>query len=195
MIVSLFSLPGSYLGVTISSSLSFNELALIFAFIVMITGFIGFFRKGKENDEAQTQDERPRPTPARVLMYSVSGFFVGVLSALTGLGGGVVLVPLFLWTLSGSKASEAVATSSFCIVFSAFYGSVLYAFQENMTPLPEPSLGHYYLPFAIPFAIGALIGGFSGAMLKNKVRGLHLKRGFAIVQILAGVAVIARTIT
>ncbi|MCB1139210.1 MAG: sulfite exporter TauE/SafE family protein [Leptospiraceae bacterium] len=195
LIVSSFSLPGSYLGVAISSSLGFNELALIFAFIVMITGFVGFFRKGKREEGQEAEDSRPRPTIGQILMYSISGFFVGVLSALTGLGGGVVLVPLFLWTLPGSKASEAVATSSFCIVFSAFYGSVLYAFQENMSPIPEPSLGHYYLPFAIPFAIGALLGGFSGAILKNKVQGLHLKRGFAIVQILAGLAVIARTLT
>jgi len=105
-----------------------------------------------------------------------------------------VLVPLFLWLLPGKKASESIATSSFCIVFSAFYGTILYAFQENLAPLPDPSLGHYFLPYAIPFAVGALIGGFAGAALKNKVKGFHLKRGFAVIQILAGLAVAVRAL-
>lgn len=198
LIVSLFSLPGSYLGVEVSGLLSFRALSLIFAAIVTITGIIGFFRKsssaGKEDDISRYNPERPFPEKMQILFYCLAGFFVGMLSALTGLGGGVVLVPLFLWTLPGRKPAEAVATSSFCIIFSAFYGSVLYAFQDNFVPVPEPSLGHYYQPYAIPFGVGALIGGFSGAALKNRVKGLHLKRGFSVVQVLAGLAVAIRAI-
>ena len=199
IIVSLFSLPGSYLGVEISGVLSFRSLALIFAAIVTITGIVGFFRKsssGKKTKDIPQYNNGRRPAPGRsqIFFYGLAGFFVGILSALTGLGGGVVLVPLFLWTLPGAEPAEAVATSSFCIIFSAFYGSVLYAVQQNYIPLPQPSVGHYYLPYAIPFGIGALIGGFAGAALKNKVKGLHLKRGFAAIQILAGLAVAIRAI-
>ncbi|MBI41314.1 MAG: hypothetical protein CMF59_17095 [Leptospiraceae bacterium] len=198
IIVSLFSLPGSYLGVEVSGALSFRSLSLIFAAIVTVTGIVGFFRKAraekKEENIPRYNRRRPAPTRSQVFFYGIAGFSVGILSALTGLGGGVVLVPLFLWTLPGAEPAEAVATSSFCIIFSAFYGSVLYAFQENYLPLPEPSIGHYYLPYAIPFGIGALIGGFSGAALKNRVKGLHLKRGFAAIQILAGLAVAVRAI-
>ncbi|MBU42579.1 MAG: hypothetical protein CMN76_05120 [Spirochaetaceae bacterium] len=197
IIVSVFSLPGSYLGVEVSGYLSFRALSLIFASIVAITGLIGFFRKSSTGNSESIPEYNPLryPTSKRqILFFAIAGFFVGILSALTGLGGGVVLVPLFLWLLPGKKASESIATSSFCIVFSAFYGTILYAFQENLAPLPDPSLGHYFLPYAIPFAVGALIGGFAGAALKNKVKGFHLKRGFAVIQILAGLAVAVRAL-
>lgn len=198
LVVSLFSFPGSYLGVNVSSKLGFRELSLVFAAIVILTGLAGFFSNEKEpasekDGEGYTPDRSP-PGYRGLILYALAGFFVGVLSALTGLGGGVVLVPLFLWTLPGRQAAEAVATSSFCIIFSAFYGSVLYAFQENLVALPQPSLGHYYLPFAIPFALGALLGGFAGAWLKNRIKGFHLKKGFSVIQILAGMAVILRTV-
>ncbi|MCB1303253.1 MAG: sulfite exporter TauE/SafE family protein [Leptospiraceae bacterium] len=214
LIVSAFSLPGSYLGVTLSQMLDFQQLALIFAVIVILTGLAGFFRKSSQDspengpnpDQSDSVADLPpqpmenstsgRRVPDRryLILFAVSGLFVGILSAITGLGGGVVLVPLFLWFLPNANPSEAVATSSFCIVFSAFYGSVLYALQPNTVSIPEPFLGHYYLPFAIPFAIGALAGGFGGALLKNSIKGLHLKRGFAIVQVLAGLSVLIRAL-
>ncbi len=104
------------------------------------------------------------------------GAVSGVVAALCGVGGGVVMVPAFVFLLKmGQKA--AVATSLAAIVFTAIATSVKN--QGN---------GFVRWDVAVPAGIaGAIVGWFAADWLK-KFQDVTLTRLFATLIILFGVA-------
>jgi uncharacterized membrane protein YfcA len=50
--------------------------------------------------------------------YLFIGFLIGVISGLAGIGGGILLVPVFV-ILLGYPMHTAVGTSSACLIFSS----------------------------------------------------------------------------
>ncbi len=79
-----------------------------------------------------------------VLIGLVAGFF----SALFGVGGGIVVVPLLL-LLCGQDAREASATSLAAIGITALSGVAAYAYRGNV------DVGHAAL-VGLPAALGAI---------------------------------------
>jgi uncharacterized membrane protein YfcA len=81
-----------------------------------------------------------------VLIGLVAGFF----SALFGVGGGIVIVPLLL--LAGSyELRPATATSLAAIGVTAGAGTIAYAFHGELRPVYAALVG-------VPAAAGALAG-------------------------------------
>jgi uncharacterized protein len=81
-----------------------------------------------------------------VLIGLVAGFF----SALFGVGGGVVIVPLLLLVAS-FEVRPSTATSLAAIGITAAVGTITYAFQGEVEPLYAALVG-------IPAAGGAVAG-------------------------------------
>ena len=88
-----------------------------------------------------------------VLIGLVAGFF----SALFGVGGGIVIVPLLL-LVSGWELRAASATSLAAIGITASAGVVTYVVHGEVRPL-------YALLVGVPAAIGAA----SGATLQQRL--------------------------
>jgi uncharacterized membrane protein YfcA len=92
------------------------------------------------------------------------GFFIAILSALTGVGGGVLFIPLL--TLSFSFApSQAVGTSLLVMVFGGIGATVGYAMQRRV----------YFkagLLLALAAGPGAILGAYLTAFLPSSVLGL-----------------------
>jgi uncharacterized membrane protein YfcA len=88
-----------------------------------------------------------------VLIGLTAGFF----SALFGVGGGIVIVPLLLLT-SGWEMRSATATSLAAIGITASAGVVTYVVHGEVRPL-------YALLVGVPAAIGAA----SGATLQQRL--------------------------
>jgi uncharacterized membrane protein YfcA len=88
-----------------------------------------------------------------VLIGLTAGFF----SALFGVGGGIVIVPLLL-LVSGWELRSASATSLAAIGITASAGVVTYVIHGDVRPL-------YALLVGIPAAIGAA----SGATLQQRL--------------------------
>jgi hypothetical protein len=88
-----------------------------------------------------------------VLIGLTAGFF----SALFGVGGGVVIVPLLL-LVSGWEMRSASATSLAAIGITASAGVVTYVIRGEVEPL-------YALLVGVPAAIGAA----SGATLQQRL--------------------------
>jgi hypothetical protein len=81
-----------------------------------------------------------------VLIGLIAGFF----SALFGVGGGIVIVPLLLLT-GGWQIRTATATSLAAIGITASAGVVVYAIHGEVRPVYAALVG-------VPAAIGALAG-------------------------------------
>ncbi len=103
------------------------------------------------------------------------GAAAGTVSGLTGLGGGVVLIPLMLAML-GFTQHKAHGTSLAIVAITAVAGAIQYA-----------RLGYLDAQLAIELASGSVIGVLVGARLMARVPAKQLRRGFGLLLLLVGV--------
>jgi len=104
-------------------------------------------------------------------------FFVGVLSSILGIGGGIIHVPV-LTQLLNFPIHLATATSQFIVTITTASGIG--------THLANKTYGTEFVRVAV-LAISAIIGSQLGARLSNRVKGTLIVRllgiGLAIVAI------------
>jgi uncharacterized membrane protein YfcA len=105
----------------------------------------------------------------------VIGLVAGFFSALLGVGGGTVIVPLLLLTASW-ETRAAAATSLAAIGITALSGVVNYAFHGDVDVKYAALLG-------LPAAVGAVAGG----TLQQRVRTRTLELLFAILLVATAV--------
>ena len=108
-------------------------------------------------------------------MLIVIGFVAGFFSALFGVGGGIIVVPMLI-LLARFQERRAMATSLAAIGLIAVVGTVSYAVRGDVQ-------WGYGLLLGLPAAIGA----FGGTALQQRVAGPLLSYGFAAL--LAAVAI------
>ncbi|MDH7509427.1 MAG: sulfite exporter TauE/SafE family protein [Methanolinea sp.] len=129
---------GGLFGGTVASFLPGTTLRTIFA-VLVITMAVRMAWPGRSCPEGQ-KGRVSGPACA------VLGFFIGTVSGLAGIGGGVLLVPLLV-ILFGFPVHSAIGTSSACLVFSSGAAVIAYIFHGlSATGLPPLSLGYVYLP-------------------------------------------------
>ena len=106
-----------------------------------------------------------------VLIGLAAGFF----SALFGVGGGIVMVPLLL-LFAAFQERPAMATSLAAIGLIALVGAVTYGLHGDVRPAHAALLG-------LPAAVGAVGGATIQQRLDNRVLS------FAFAALLAGVGI------
>jgi uncharacterized membrane protein YfcA len=117
--------------------------------------------------------------------YSVAGTAIGALSALVGIGGGSMTVPLLVWR--GVAPVRAVGTSSACGIFIGIGSALGYALQAPADALPLAySAGYVYLPAAIGVATASVLAAPYGTRLAHAIDGQALKRVFAAFMVVVG---------
>lgn len=103
------------------------------------------------------------------------GLLAGLLSALLGVGGGVVVVPLLI-VLARYEERPAMATSLAAVGLIAFVGTVTYALHGELKPGAAAVVG-------LPAAVGAVLGTWLQQRLATRTLTL------AFAALLAGIAV------
>ncbi len=103
------------------------------------------------------------------------GLVAGLFSALFGVGGGIVIVPLLI-TAAGFGPKPAAATSLGAIVITALAGVILYALR-----------GKVDVGYAALIGIPAMAGAVVGAGLQRRISSNVLTFGFSAL--LAGVGI------
>jgi uncharacterized protein len=106
----------------------------------------------------------------------VAGVFIGALSGLVGVGGGVLLVPLMVLGL-GLPTKRAVSTSLAIVLFVAMVGAAGYmatGFGEELLSLP-------------PLIVGSMLGAWPGVRLREIAPQRVVRYAFAIYMVLAAV--------
>lgn len=130
------------------------------------------------------------PTPEGPRAYRVERvpaglgvmFGAGVLSALAGVGGGILKV-LAMDRLMRMPFKASTTTSNFMIGVTASASAGVYFHRGQL----EPSL-------CAPVALGALAGAVVGASVLPRLKVGGLRRAFAVVVALAGVEVMRRAL-
>ena len=106
-----------------------------------------------------------------ILIGLVAGFF----SALFGVGGGIVVVPLLILVARYSER-PAMATSLAAVGLISLVGAISYGFHGELKPGAAAVVG-------IPAALGAVFGSSLQQRLANRTLSL------AFAALLAGIAV------
>ena len=116
------------------------------------------------------------PAPRGAWM-SAAGVGIGAVSAVVGIGGGSMTVPLLVWR--GIAPVRAVGTSSACGVAIGLGSAVGYALHAPAGALPQHAIGYVYLPAAIGVAMASVLAAPYGMRLAHRLHGDTLKRVFA----------------
>jgi uncharacterized membrane protein YfcA len=103
------------------------------------------------------------------------GLLAGLFSALFGVGGGIVVVPLLI-LVAGFPERPAMGTSLAAIMLIALVGSITYALHGELKPGAAAIVG-------LPGALGAV----AGASLQQRLATRTLSLAFAAL--LAGLGV------
>lgn len=108
-----------------------------------------------------------------IIELSIVGILAGIISGLFSTGGGMILVPAFIYLLKLDN-TKARGTSVFCILPMVVTSSFFY-YKENFIDWKV----------AILCAIGGAIGGYIGAKLLKRLPEKILKIAFTIFLIYA----------
>ena len=106
-----------------------------------------------------------------------AGTAIGAVSAVVGIGGGSMTVPLLVWR--GIPPVRAVATSSACGVAIGLSAAISYASAGGAVGMPAGSLGYVFVPAAVGIVLTSLPMAPVGARLAHRIDGRTLKRIFA----------------
>ncbi len=151
-----------------------------------------------------------RPTPAtepgasilapvpRGPWLGLAGGIIGAASAVVGIGGGSLTVPLLV--SRGVATVRAVGTSSACGVVIALASAATYALAPMIggRSVPDPGtsamafgmVGHVHVPAALGIGVGAWFAAPYGVRLAHRLSGAVLSRVFAIALAAVGVTLL-----
>lgn len=181
----LAGLAGAFLGGTFAAHAPGDLLKAVFG-IVVLAGAGRLLLAGNILPEGELEEE-PKESP---LPYILWGFLVGIVSGLTGIGGGVILVPIMVISL-GFGMHQAVGTSSLAIAFNAAGGVLAYiSFGWGMEGLPDYSLGYVSMMQFVLLAGGSVAAAQLGVNAAHRLPGKQLRRVFIALMIYIGLRMI-----
>jgi uncharacterized protein len=106
---------------------------------------------------------------------AVGAVFAGVVSALLGVGGGIIKVPLMNLAM-GVPLKVATATSNMMIGITATSSAVIYLLRDEIDPY-----------IAGPVALGVFVGASVGARVVNRIDTRLLRTLFVVVLLVTAV--------
>jgi uncharacterized membrane protein YfcA len=115
-----------------------------------------------------------------------TGLVVGLLSALLGVGGGIIAIPLFLHVVR-LDIDRVAATSLAVVTIAASAGTLTYVLAGwTDSGAPAGSLGYVHATVALPILIGSLATVRLGTRVNQRVDRRTLRWIFAMVFLVLG---------
>jgi len=119
---------------------------------------------------------------ATIVLFVVLGCLAGFLAGLLGIGGGIILVPLFLWAFEASGfAPEIMVHTAFGTSLAIIIPTAL---SSTFGHRKRGNVEWYQVAF---LCLGGALGALSGAWLASLLSGEWLKGLFGVMQILVAV--------
>ena len=160
-------------GATLATYLPEETLKIVFGVVVLASG-IGMLIGRPLKSEQEAKD-----SPWLWVAWAVP---VGLVTGMTGLGGGVVAVPVMVLALK-LKMHDAIATSLAMIIFTSTGGVVGYIINGLGVPdLPAYSIGYVNLPAWFLLAVTSIGMAQVGAMTAHRLPTKQLKWIFVAAQ-------------
>jgi uncharacterized membrane protein YfcA len=164
VVLSVSMILGNMIGSSMSEFVSSHTVRLVFTLILLYAAF-SFMRTRAADNQSSITRVRKRP----IALVMTIALFAGCLAGLTGVGGGIVLVPM-MYLLMGMPLATSRGTSTFLIGFSAAAACAVYYFA-----------GHLNLIVTAPVVLGVILGGRIGGHLGTIAKPMAVKVLFVIV--------------
>ena len=107
-----------------------------------------------------------------IFILFLVGIGVGTFGTLVGIGGGLIMIPLFTFALTPSifqTAPQIIGTSLFGVFLNAISGTFAYVKQRRV-----------YFKAAVPFALATLPGAFLGGLVSDYFTGPTFSLAYGI---------------
>lgn len=196
IVVGVFGVVGTALGKMIATSTWFtrDEFLLVIAIVFLYTG-INFMLKSYKtrNDVKEIARDRHIGKADAVTVGGAGGF----LASISGLGGGVLMVPIMNLGFRFSLR-KSVSVSEFAIVIISAAGFIQYMLRspevdqsvgsvEAYTSITSYSLGYIDFGLSLPMVIGAFFGAMFGVWLHDKINTSVTKFIFGVLVIFVSI--------
>ncbi|HUF13123.1 MAG TPA: sulfite exporter TauE/SafE family protein [Longimicrobiales bacterium] len=120
----------------------------------------------------------------------LSGIVLGLLSALLGVGGGILAIPILVYAV-GLDIRRVAATSITIVALTAASGTIAYGMAGWDAPgRPWGSIGYIHLVAGIPILVASLTMVRAGALANQRLNTRTLRLLFAGVFVLLGIRLV-----
>ena len=173
LLLDTLDVPGAVLGAYITTLIASKWLAGMFGGLLV---FIASYIILKKNSRAGVNSNHEfLGLNMRVIIYCMIGSFVsGVVSAMFGIGGGVIDETVMIMML-GMSIHLSAGTAMFGM-----------AITTVAAVIPHWFFGNISLDYAIPLAIGCVMGGQIGPYLSKRTRASTLRKILGAVFVVIG---------
>ncbi|MBI4257371.1 MAG: sulfite exporter TauE/SafE family protein [Thaumarchaeota archaeon] len=198
LITGLVTVPAATLGAYLTSFFSSQMLAFLFGIMITLLAVRIVLTSVRLKDKAGSiDDENPSTNPrnhtgvwhrnlvdsqGKVFQYDAQMlkgialmFGVGFAAGLLGVGGGIMIVPVFTMVM-GIPVHLAVATSLFVMLFTSISGVTVHV-----------ALGNVLLDYVVSLAAGIIFGAQLGAVFSRRLSGRTLEIYFGLSLIVVGI--------
>jgi uncharacterized membrane protein YfcA len=170
--IAVFSVLGAVAGAQLAPRLPAALLQIGFGtFLVVTAADLAFGKRHGVGGELQ----------ATLPRAALTGLLVGMLSALLGVGGGVVAIPLMM-RLMHVPLARVAATSLAIVSAAALSGAISYmTATPDVAGLPAGRIGWVHVLAALPILVAALLTVRLGARANQRMQARGLRVLFAVV--------------
>jgi uncharacterized membrane protein YfcA len=171
----------------LAAELSGQYLRIAFTALVLFAA-IRMLTEGK----GQIQKRLESSSKVRPIRLLAIGLATGMVSALAGIGGGVILIPMMYYFVN-MPLKLAVGTSSATMIITAFSSVVGYAINGiGRAYLPPWSFGFIDLQRGMALAIGSILLARVGAYVSFHIHPYRLRKLFALFIILCAIYILVK---
>ena len=175
------SVVGALVGSQVAPALPAPALKLGFGLLLLFSG-ARLILPGKA--EARPAGETHTGVAA------AAGIVVGLFSAVLGVGGGIIAIPILVHVM-GLRLEKVAATSMAIIVFTALAGAAGYAVSGMGEPgLPTGSVGYIHITAGLPILVGSLAAVPLGTAANRRLGTRGLRILFGLLFMLLGVRLV-----
>jgi len=174
----LAAMPGAVAGAIIIDYISSNIFDILFGLMLALAGTYLFITVGKRLNFQQADAKRIPPYNLKVGMGIST--FVGLLSSLFGIGGGIVHVPMMVYILK-FPVHFATATSQFTLAIMTLTGTIVNIYQGDLA-------GQWSLVLLL--AAGVLVGAQIGAKISQRFKSTWIIKCLAIALLIVGLRIL-----
>ncbi len=172
----------AYVGAYLVAILPSTILVLVIG-TVLLVGSIRMLTPSPVQAEVKTNKrEEGEETSKEYLLGIASGLLAGIIAGISGLGGGIVNVPVFIYIL-GLNPHQAVSLSMACILPSAFSSVIRHQLDHVID-----------WNIAIPLSIGATLGGWIGPRIALRIEKEKLRKIIGVIIAIATTRILVEAI-
>jgi len=159
----------------VHSSWFSKELFNIFVIILMLFILVQMQLKNRRKTNQITLDQNIKPAAG-----GFSGGISGFISALSGLGGGIIIIPILQIRLNQSTQKAKIISLAIIFISATFISVQNLLSQPNINIESTNNIGYIIPSLMLPIIIGTLIGSPIGVKLSWKLKDQIINTLFSI---------------